>query len=58
MRMSHMFLRTLREAPSGADSKGYEYLVRSGFISQLGAGICSLLPFGTRSTEKIKKILR
>ncbi len=58
MRMSHMFLRTLREAPSGADSKGYEYLVRSGFISQLGAGIFSLLPFGTRSTEKIKKILR
>ncbi len=58
MRMSHMFLRTLREAPSGADSKGYEYLLRAGFISQLGTGIFSLLPFGKRSSEKIKKILR
>ena len=26
MRMSNMFSRTLREAPSGAESKGYEYL--------------------------------
>ena len=46
MRMSNMFSRTLREAPNGADCKGYEYLLRAGYIRQLGAGIFSLLPLG------------
>lgn len=58
MRMSKMFSRTLREAPSGADSKGYEYLLRAGYIKQLGAGIFSLLPLGLRSIRKIENIVR
>ena len=58
MRMSNMFSRTLREAPSGADSKGYEYLLRAGFIRQMGAGIFSLLPLGFRATAKIESIIR
>ena len=58
MRMSKMFSRTLREAPNGADSKGYEYLLRAGYIKQMGAGIFSLLPLGWRSTVKIDKIIR
>lgn len=58
MRMSQMFSRTLREAPAGADCKGYEYLLRAGFINQLGAGIFSLLPFGFRSVQKIQAIVR
>lgn len=53
-----MFSRTLREAPSGADSKGYEYLLRAGFIRQMGAGIFSLLPLGFRATKKIENIIR
>ena len=58
MRMSKMFSRTLREAPNGADSKGYEYLLRAGYIKQLGAGIFSLLPLGLRSIRKIENIVR
>lgn len=58
MRMSKMFARTLRETPNGADTKGYEYLLRAGFIRQLGAGIFTLLPFGMRSTKKIEEIIR
>ena len=58
MRMSNMFSRTLREAPSGAESKGYEYLLRAGYIRQLGAGIFSLLPLGFKSTKKIENIVR
>ncbi len=58
MRMSKLFSRTLREAPNGADSKGYEYLLRAGFIRQLGAGIFSLLPFGFNATKKIEQIIR
>ncbi len=58
MRMSNVFSRTLREAPSNADSKGYELLLRAGFIQQLGAGIFSLLPLGLRSVRKIESIIR
>ncbi len=58
MRMSKMFSRTLREAPSAADSKGYEMLLRAGFIRQMGAGIFTLLPLGFRTTSKIENIIR
>lgn len=58
MRMSGMFSRTLREAPNGADCKGYEYLLRAGYIDQLASGIFSLLPLGFRSISKISAIVR
>lgn len=58
MRMSNMFSKTLREAPNGADCKGYEYLLRAGYIRQMGAGIFSLLPLGFRATTKIQNIVR
>jgi len=58
MKMSQVFSRTLREAPTAADCKGYEYLLRAGFIQQLGAGIFSLLPLGLRSIRKIEHIIR
>jgi prolyl-tRNA synthetase len=58
MRMSKMFSKTLREAPSAADSKGYEMLLRAGFIRQMGAGIFTLLPLGYRTNSKIENIIR
>ena len=58
MRQSRLFSRTLREAPNGADCKGYEYLLRAGYIDQLAAGIFSLLPLGFRSIQKISAIVR
>ncbi len=58
MRMSKLFSRTLREAPTGAETKGYEYLLRAGYIRQLGAGIFSSLPLGLRTIRKIEKIIR
>lgn len=58
MRMSRLFSKTLREAPNGADCKGYEYLLRAGYIDQLATGIFSLLPLGFRSIQKISSIVR
>ena len=58
MKMSQLFFRSLREAPNGADSKGYEYLLRAGYIQQLGAGIFSLLPLGFKAAKKIEAIIR
>ncbi|MDD2232311.1 MAG: proline--tRNA ligase [Sphaerochaetaceae bacterium] len=56
--MSGLFSRTLREAPNGADCKGYEYLLRAGFIKQLAAGVFDLLPMGFRSTKKVEAVVR
>ena len=58
MRMSRLFSRTLREAPASADSDGYAFLLRCGFIEQLGAGVFTLLPLGLRSIRKIEGIIR
>ncbi len=58
MRMSTLFVSTLRESPAGADVASAKLLTRAGFQRQLGAGIYSLLPFGMRSARKIEQILR
>ncbi|MGI6439522.1 MAG: proline--tRNA ligase [Sphaerochaetaceae bacterium] len=58
MRMSKQFSRTLREAPSHTESASYKYLVRAGFIHQLGAGIFNLLPLGYRAIRNIEAIIR
>lgn len=58
MRMSILFARTLREAPSGAELAGHRLLLRAGFIHQLGSGIFTLLPLGRRASDRIEEILR
>lgn len=58
MRMSRLFARTLREAPSDAEIPSHQLLVRAGYIRQLGAGIFSLLPLGRRISDNIEDILR
>src|SRR5215217_3626661 len=58
MRMSTMFGRTLREAPSGVEVEGHKLLLRAGFIRQLAAGVFSYLPLAKRAIAKIEGILR
>jgi prolyl-tRNA synthetase len=58
MRMSTMFGRTLRQAPSDVEVASHGLLLRAGFIRQLAAGIFSYLPLARRSIGKIEKILR
>jgi prolyl-tRNA synthetase len=58
MRMSMLFGRTLREAPSGVEVVSHGLLLRAGFIRQLAAGIFSYLPLAKRSIGKIENILR
>ena len=58
MRMSTMFGRTLREAPSGVEVAGHGLLLRAGFVRQLSAGVFSYLPLAKRSIGKIEGILR
>ena len=58
MRMSMMFGRTLREAPSDVEVASHRLQLRAGFIRQLAAGIFSYLPLAKRSIGKIERILR
>jgi prolyl-tRNA synthetase len=57
-RWSELFIPTLREAPSDAEVASHKFLVRAGYIRQLGAGIYSYLFLGTRSFNKIIGIVR
>ena len=57
-RMSAMFGRTLREAPTDADSANHRLLLRSGLIVQLAAGVYSFLPPAWRTLRKIEQIIR
>ena len=58
MRMSKMFVRTLRESPADAETISHQLLVRAGFIQQLGAGVYSVLPLAQKSIDKIENIMR
>jgi prolyl-tRNA synthetase len=58
MRMSHLFGRTLREAPADAELTSYQLMLRAAMIRPLGAGIFSLLPLGWRVIHKIEDIIR
>ncbi|MGO8877071.1 MAG: proline--tRNA ligase [Acidimicrobiales bacterium] len=58
MRMSRLFGVTLREAPAGADTPGYQLLLRGSYIRQLGQGIYSYLPLAWRVMRRIEQILR
>jgi prolyl-tRNA synthetase len=57
-RMSALFGRTLREAPTDADSANHQLLLRSGLIVQLAAGVYSFLPPAWRTLLKIEQIIR
>ena len=57
-RWSKLFVPTLREVPADAEVASHKFLVRSGYIRQLGAGIYSYLFLGQRSINKIIGIVR
>jgi prolyl-tRNA synthetase len=57
-RWSKLFVPTLREAPADAEVASHKFLLRSGYIRQLGAGIYNYLFLGQRSMNKIIGIVR
>ena len=57
-RWSKFFIPTLREAPADAEVASHRFLVRSGYIRQLGAGIYNYLFLGQRTLNKIIGIVR
>src|SRR6476620_3449800 len=58
MRMSQLFLRTLRDDPADAEVDSHRLLVRAGYIRRVAAGIYAWLPLGYRVLRKVEQIVR
>jgi prolyl-tRNA synthetase len=58
MRYSHLFIPTLKEAPSDAEAVSHKLMVRAGYVRQLAAGLYIYLPLGQRVMNKITQIIR
>lgn len=58
MRLSKMYLPTLRQDPSEAEIQSHKLMLRSGMIRQTASGIYSYLPLGKRVIHKIEEIIR
>ncbi|WGX94785.1 proline--tRNA ligase [Nocardioides sp. L-11A] len=58
MRMSTLFVRTLREDPADAEVPSHRLLVRAGYIRRAAPGIYTWLPLGLAVLRKIEGIIR
>src|SRR5437764_2016606 len=57
MRMSGLFGRTLRQAPSEAENDSHRLILRAALARQDSAGVYSYLPLGLRVIQKIQRIM-
>lgn len=58
MRVSQLFTKTSKTAPSDEVAKNAQLLIRAGFVYKEMAGAYVYLPLGLRVVEKIKQIVR
>jgi prolyl-tRNA synthetase len=58
LRMSTMFLRTLREDPADADVASHRLLVRAGYIRRAAPGGFTWLPIGWIVYQNVERIVR
>jgi prolyl-tRNA synthetase len=58
IRLSNLFLRTLREDPNEAEVESHKLLLRAGYIRRAGAGLYTWLPLGLAVKAKIEQVVR
>jgi len=58
VRFSKLFAPTTKDAPKDAVLPSHIYLVRGGFISQIGSGIYNFLPLGKIVLDKIRQVVK
>jgi prolyl-tRNA synthetase len=58
LRLSTLFLRTLREDPAEAEVASHRLLVRAGYIRRAAPGIYSWLPLGLKVLGRVEAIIR
>ncbi|HET7069630.1 MAG TPA: proline--tRNA ligase [Nocardioides sp.] len=58
LRMSSLFVRTLRDDPADAEVPSHRLLVRAGYIRRNAPGIYTWLPLGLRVLRRIDAVIR
>ena len=58
LRMSTLFLRTLRDDPADAEVPSHTLLVRAGYVRRVAPGVFTWLPLGWRVFRKVEQIVR
>ncbi len=58
LRMSTLFLRTLRDNPADADVPSHALLMRAGMVRRTAAGIYTWLPLGYRVLRNVERVVR
>jgi len=58
LRLSTLFLRTLRDDPADAEVPSHRLLVRAGYVRRVGPGIYSWLPLGLAVLGNVERIVR
>ncbi|HEY0215195.1 MAG TPA: proline--tRNA ligase [Cellulomonas sp.] len=58
LRLSTLFVRTLREDPADAEVASHKLLVRAGYIRRAAPGIYTWLPLGLRVLAKVEQVVR
>ena len=58
MRLSKLYLKTLREVPNEAVIPSHILLIRTGMIRKLVSGVYGFMPLGWRTLRKIEEIVR
>lgn len=58
MKISQLFLPTLREVPADADIISSKLMLRAGMIRKVASGIYEWLPLGLRVLKKVEDIVR
>lgn len=58
LRMSTLFVRTLRDDPNDAEVPSHRLLVRAGYIRRAAPGIYTWLPLGLRVLRRVEDIIR
>ena len=58
LRMSSLFLRTLRDDPAGAEVPSHRLLVRAGYIRRAAPGGYTFLPLGKLVLDRIAALVR
>lgn len=58
LRMSTLFLRTLREDPVDAEVPSHRLLVRAGYVRRVAPGIYSWLPLGLKVLNRVAAVVR
>ena len=58
MKFSKFYAPTTKEAPKDASLPSHQFLIRGGFVEQIGSGLYNYLPLGKIMHDKISRVVK